>query len=160
MQVVCFMNIFYMLILISTLVAVRFACLGYDQPSIENKLYLLVLSGAAIFFAWVAYNLAIQSVYSWGSMVKAGFDCYLPELAKKLGYELPKDGHRQREFWLAISRRAIYNRKLNPASWTPIETGPEVQATKSQLEPAAGLSIADEVDNPTASTKDPVSGED
>jgi hypothetical protein len=46
-----------------------------------------------------------------------GDDCYLPSLAKKLGYKLPPNGKTQREFWEAVSRRAIYHRELEPSEW-------------------------------------------
>lgn len=166
MQVVCFMNLFYIFILTAALGFIRFTFLGYDQPSIDSKLYLLGISASAILFAWVAYKLSIQSIYSWGSVVKAGFDCYLPELATKLGYELPKDEQRRREFWLAISRRAIYNRKFNPADWIPIETSaaetsPSARAAKPEPgQPMAEQPTAEEAETNAASgngTGDPAS---
>jgi hypothetical protein len=52
-----------------------------------------------------------------GSLVKAAFDCYLPDLAKRLGHKLPLTGDEQRRFWIAVSRRAIYHRPLKPEKW-------------------------------------------
>jgi hypothetical protein len=53
-------------------------------------------------------------------MVKGAFDCYLPELAEKLGYELPKDEKGRYTFWEEVSRRANYNRTFD-TKWTPSE---------------------------------------
>ena len=40
----------------------------------------------------IFYELSVERIYIWGAFVKAAFDCYLPALAKKLGYELPEKG--------------------------------------------------------------------
>ena len=37
-----------------------------------------------------AYVLSIPKIHSWGDWVMASFDCYLADLAARLGYQLPK----------------------------------------------------------------------
>lgn len=57
---------------------------------------------------------------------RPGSDCYLPALAKQLGYKLPDDPAVQGEFWEAVSRRAIYNQTFPPellAKLQPPEAG-------------------------------------
>jgi hypothetical protein len=78
-------------------------------------LILLTLCSATL--VWLAYEMSIERAHVWGSLVKAAFDCYLPDLAKRLGYKLPTTGADQRRFWIAVSRRAIYNRPFRPEDW-------------------------------------------
>jgi hypothetical protein len=51
--------------------------------------------------------------------VKAAFDCYLPDLAKKMGFELPENGDGRKAFWVAVSKQAIYWEPLKPEEWKP-----------------------------------------
>ncbi len=80
---------------------------------------------ASLVIARLAYGLALERIYSWGALVKAGFDCYLPELAGKLGYSLPATSREQKLFWQEVSRRAIYHKPLIAESW------PRVASQKS-----------------------------
>jgi hypothetical protein len=123
-QVVCFMNLFYLSLVTAIVALCRFAAQDYDDEAIALKLYLLAICFASIVCAYLFYILSIHSIYSWGSIVKAAFDCYLPELAAKLGYELPPEEPRRREFWATVSRRALFNRKFKPTDWlvAPIAT--------------------------------------
>lgn len=74
---------------------------------------------AAVIVCRLAYLFSLEQVYPWGDLVKAAFDCYLPDLAKKLGFELPDTLERRREFWVAVSEQAIYWRRMKPEDWTP-----------------------------------------
>ena len=70
--------------------------------------------------------------------MKAAFDCYLPELAAKLGYDLPLEEPRRREFWGAVSRRALFNRKFKPTDWLPVAVAPAAaERPPAAAEPAA-----------------------
>jgi hypothetical protein len=53
-------------------------------------------------------------------LVRAAFDCYLPALAKQLGYELPKTAVERRQFWIEVSQRVTYHQVLKPERWLPI----------------------------------------
>jgi len=33
----------------------------------------------AALLAWLTYQFSIEKIYEWGSLVKAAFDCYLPD---------------------------------------------------------------------------------
>jgi hypothetical protein len=88
--------------------------------AIENKLFASFAFGSALFF-WISYGLAIERICEWGTFVKAAFDCYLPDLAKKLGYKLPLRRVDQREFWKAISRQAIFNDAIKAEKWPRID---------------------------------------
>ena len=85
-------------------------------------------------FAWLMYELSINRAYSWGSLVKAAFDCYLPELASKLGYILPLTGEEQRHFWVAVSRRAIYHRKFKPEDWARSKNLEQMDTKPKQIQ--------------------------
>ncbi len=76
-----------------------------------NGVNLLVAIAAAI-VCRLAYLFAVELVYPWGDLVKAAFDCYLPDLAKKMGFDLPAAGERRVAIWRAVSEQAIY--------WTPL----------------------------------------
>ena len=52
-----------------------------------------------------------------GAYVKAAFDCYLPELAKKLGFRMPAAPEKQKELWAAISQRVAYHLTFEPEPW-------------------------------------------
>src|ERR1700694_840352 len=46
------------------------------------------------------------SLCVWGDWVKASFDYYLPDLAKRLALALPAKNDEQMELWKSVSRRA------------------------------------------------------
>ncbi len=58
------------------------------------------------------YKLAVYSIPAWGELVNAGFDCYLPPLAKQLGFDLPKTSALRRQFWRDFSEQVVY--RLRP----------------------------------------------
>jgi len=79
----------------------------------------LLIAIVAAIVCRLAYLFSIKLVYPWGDLVKAAFDCYLPDLAKKMGFELPETADKRYEFWQAVSRQAIYWERLEPAKWKP-----------------------------------------
>ena len=97
------------------------------RPFLDSGDYGLLLAAVvSLGVAWGSYELAIDRAVGWGRVVRAGFDCYLPALAKQLGYKLPDDPAVQGEFWEAVSRRAIYNQTFPPellAKLQPPEAG-------------------------------------
>jgi hypothetical protein len=42
-----------------------------------------------LILSYLFYRWAVSRVPAWGELVMTAFDCYLPQLAKQLGYELP-----------------------------------------------------------------------
>lgn len=132
-QVNCAVNICFFAFVISLAAAISFV-VGFHLKSLSTvytsfaaMLPILHTSGFWL-FAWMigaaivsraAYHFAVELVYSWGDLVKAAFDCYLPDLAKKMGFELPDDAVRRKEFWVAVSRQAIYWSALKPEEWKP-----------------------------------------
>ena len=75
--------------------------------------YFIFVGIVATSVCVVAYRLSIERIHSWGRLVKAAFDCYLPALAKKLGYQLPKTEEKRRKFWIEVSQRVTYHRVLS-----------------------------------------------
>jgi hypothetical protein len=64
---------------------------------------------ATLLLANGCYLLAVRSAKSWwGETYKSAYDLYLDALAKKLGYTLPADPTKRREFWRMISNRFRY----------------------------------------------------
>jgi hypothetical protein len=76
----------------------------------------------ALVLASVFYNGAIAAALVWGARVKATFDVYIDDLARKLGYEPPIS----KADWAQISRAFIYREQLPPkkVSGTPARTPP------------------------------------
>jgi len=81
-----------------------------------NWWFAVAAAGSAL-LARITYRLSIEQVYVWGGHVKAMFDCYLPELATKLGYQVPSSREEEVKFWLTVSRRAIYHRAFPSQEW-------------------------------------------
>jgi hypothetical protein len=67
--------------------------------------------------ARLSYNLSIERIRTWGTLVRAAFDCSLPSLATKLGYRLPATGEAQRKFWNAVTQRTGFHIPLKPEDW-------------------------------------------
>jgi hypothetical protein len=74
-------------------------------------------------FAGIFYHWAVSRVPAWGSLVMSAFDCYLPALARQLGFELPSTNKKRREFWTELSRQSLYRREpdgrppFRPEKW-------------------------------------------
>jgi len=79
-----------------------------------------LLVPAFVLLAWGAHAFSVSRVQAWGELVKSAFDCYLPDLAKRLGYDLPKKREDQLRFWEDVSRRAIYGIPFKPENWSPV----------------------------------------
>lgn len=83
----------------------------------SRSLWLLATVVAAPMIARIAYKLATLQAYAWGTWVKAAFDCYLPDLAKQLGFKLPKGSKERREFWGGVSYRVAYHYPFETRKW-------------------------------------------
>lgn len=70
--------------------------------TVKSMSFILFAVGAAL-LGWLSYEISIERIEEWGGLVKAAFDCYLPDLARKLGYKLPLTGDDQKRFWTAVS---------------------------------------------------------
>ena len=78
----------------------------------------------ALLVAYIAYRAAISLVPDWGDQVKSAFDCYLPALAKQLGYNMPIAPSSRRKIWEDLSRHLLYGDPLNPPYAKPSSGGP------------------------------------
>jgi hypothetical protein len=83
----------------------------------------------ALVTAAAAYELAIMLVSEWGGFVKAAFDLHLPELARQLGYQLPKASERK-AFWNDVNSQFNY--------WSPIDSAQWPAAELKAAKPAGG----------------------
>lgn len=132
-QVNCAVNACFFAFAISIAAAACFIA-GFDlkslsktYPTFTAMLPLLHSSGFR-FLSWAvgagivcraAYLFSLELVYAWGDLVKAAFDCYLPDLAKKMGFELPETAKERQEFWDAVTQQAMYWDPLEPKDWKP-----------------------------------------
>jgi hypothetical protein len=146
-SVTCTMNTFFLSLLLTALYFFRIiVCVAEDwfghQIETVEKLWsfgAFALAGGLV--TWLAYELSVQKAYGWGAFVKAAFDCYLPALAKKLGYKLPVRGEDQKEFWRAVTRRAAFHRELKPEDW------PGLDCSKSKCIASQGADDAETEEN-------------
>ncbi|MEO9614425.1 MAG: hypothetical protein ABJG86_22685 [Nitratireductor sp.] len=100
----------------------------------------LLYAIAAIVTAWLAYELAIERSVAWGSLVKAAFDCFLPDLGQKLGATTPQAAGESEAFWVGVSRQAIYNRPRPQKA--PATKKPAARAGKAKTNTARARSTA------------------
>jgi hypothetical protein len=90
----------------------------------------LGLSLAAMVSAYLFYLAAVALIPAWGQAVKACFDIGLPELAKKLGFELPSTESERQKFWLEFSQTVAYRTRLDRSTimlaenWLPAKSTP------------------------------------
>jgi hypothetical protein len=68
----------------------------------------------ALVVAFVSYRFGVSAVPEWGEQVKSAFDCYLPALAKQLGYAMPTDREARRKIWLTLSQQLLYGDDFTP----------------------------------------------
>lgn len=126
-RVNCAVNICFFAFAIGFASAICFV-VGFDVKSLDNtyKTFTAMLpilhTSSFRFFSWTigaavicraAYAFSIELIYAWGDLVKAAFDCYLPDLAKKLELDLPGGADARKKLWTALSEQAIYWRRLD-----------------------------------------------
>jgi hypothetical protein len=78
----------------------------------------------ALVAALVAYRAAISLVPDWGDQVKSAFDCYLPALAKQMGYNMPIAPSSRRRIWEDLSGHLLYGDPFDPPYAKPSSGGP------------------------------------
>jgi hypothetical protein len=130
-QVDCLVNVIFLSLLFASAAFVRFlmtANLGHCfSPDVVFAFagwdYLLACA-AAFAIARIAYGVSIERACAWGVFVKVAFDCYLPALAKQLGFRLPAGRADQKRFWTAVSRRVIYHQTFDPQDWPADDPAP------------------------------------
>jgi hypothetical protein len=130
-QVNCLVNLCFFSALISLAAIIRLTwnlimtakvqASGFDIGSFAAaNLYIMGAVVVAAVLARMAYNLSIERVHTWGNLVRAAFDCFLPALATRLGYKLPMSGEEQRRFWIAVSQRVGFHYPLKPEDWIQV----------------------------------------
>jgi hypothetical protein len=83
-----------------------------EPPKIGSTWTLVALY--ALVVAIAAYNFAISLVPDWGEQIKSAFDCYLPALAKQLGYAMPTNPAARRDIWERLSGQLLYGEPFDP----------------------------------------------
>jgi len=74
----------------------------------------LIAALAALLLVFPLYAFAINQAKAWGELVKAAFDCYLPDLAKQLGYAVPTTATGRGGFWGEINALIVYRQAADP----------------------------------------------
>jgi len=95
------------------LISPLFVHLELDAAVVRRA--VAVVAGSVAGFA--AYRFAIMRAHAWGAVVRSAFDLYLPDLAKQLGYELPRTKKARREFWSDINDMLLDETPVEPARW-------------------------------------------
>ena len=86
---------------------------SFDAVSARDTL----IAAACIATALICYRWATIRAVAWGELVKSTFDCFLPDLAKQLGYKLPESDADRKTFWREINRLIIYQVPMTPDKW-------------------------------------------
>jgi hypothetical protein len=97
---------------------------------------------AAFIASRVAYRGAIATAISWGELVKAAFDLYLPALATQLGYRLPGTSEARARFWNDVSSMFLYRQQLSPDDLRP--AAPPAESREGEGGEKAGESDKEE----------------
>jgi len=143
------LNICYFAGIISLAAFVRVVVHGsiVTPPLLDLKtlLFAAVAVGAGC-ICRTSYNFSIESIHAWGDLVKAAFDCFLPALAERLGYALPKSAADQQNFWTDVSRRAIYHLPL-AGEWPQAGAKAKCGTDKSASGHAHGKGDGDDKDD-------------
>lgn len=87
------------------LLLVEYVVLAVLAVRVEAPLFLLAAVVAIPIISWAAS----QSALSWGSVVKATFDVYLPELREKLGLPRPHSRAEERAVWGGFSQAVLFH---------------------------------------------------
>jgi hypothetical protein len=123
-QIDCLVNCCYLSIFLFIISAagalehlIRGRAIAVDGP----LLWFLWFCLASLPLAYVFYICAVKSIPQWGGLVKAAFDCFLPNLAEQLGYQLPTTEFERVEFWTTLSQQMIYGRE--PDGKSPFQVG-------------------------------------
>jgi hypothetical protein len=70
----------------------------------------LLIPLAAAIVAYATFHMAKSAAIQWGHWVKAAFDTFLPDLCKKMNFEIPPSRTQEVDFWDKFSRAIIYRR--------------------------------------------------
>ncbi len=136
-QVDCFVNVAVLaagLALAAIAVAVVNAA---DGPiASPDMVRCLVVVGVSVPVSLFAYRWALACAAMWGETVKAAFDCYLPVLAKQLGYDVPPTEAERRAFWEQFSARVLYRYPM-AREWPLVGKADETAKPKEPLAPTA-----------------------
>jgi hypothetical protein len=115
-QVDFFVNVCVLSFALAVAVVIQAVAAGYRAGALPpNWTLTLGVTGASLLVSIASYFLAVSQVPNWGELVMAAFDCYLPALAKQLGYAVPSDEAGRRAFWIAFSQRVLYREAFEGA---------------------------------------------
>jgi hypothetical protein len=103
----------------------------------------LAFGADGLLAAYLFYRWAVTRVPAWGNWVMSAYDCYLPALAKQLGYELPPTEAERIAFWNAFSRQLIYRRDPDGKLAFSVEkwVKPAADAEKTKTPQTVALTI-------------------
>jgi hypothetical protein len=126
-QVNCMMNACYLALFVALATAIRliFEAVTRSQANPPDTAKLACVLMLASLLVLVAYAGATAAVVAWGETVKSAFDCFLPALAKQLGYALPAHESDRKDFWNAIARLLLYREPLADGAWPSAAPPPE-----------------------------------
>jgi hypothetical protein len=82
--------------------------------------HLLIVAITAAVLTRAAYLSAVSLAKEWGEVVKSSFDLYLPDLAKKLGYEPPATYAERILFWRSVDSQFRFWTPVRPEDWTKV----------------------------------------
>jgi len=109
-------------------------------------LWLAVGAGGSL-ATYLFYRWAVSRVPAWGDWVMTAFDCYLPALAKQLGYELPPTEKERVAFWTAFSQQLIFRRDPDGSLAFSVDDWMKSSAKPEEKTASTPIVVAVEVNN-------------
>lgn len=101
---------------------------SYKSIPVNSFLFWLLI-GFEVFIVYVCQYRATRSAVNWGQTVKSAFDVYLPDLATKIGLQLPETREGRKLMWQNYGIALLYARE---------DFLPELSKPKDETEKLAG----------------------
>lgn len=115
------------MILLTSSLAMRIYA-SYKNIPVNSFLFWLLI-GFEIAVVYVCQYRATRSAINWGQTVKSSFDVYLPDLATKIGLQLPDTREARKLMWQNYGIALLYARE---------DFLPELSKSKDATEKSAG----------------------
>jgi hypothetical protein len=112
---------------------------GYANFVASFQYHWLLWGTGGLIASYLFYRWAVSRVPAWGELVMTAFDCYLPALAKQLGYELPSTSGEREKFWTAYSQQLVYRR--DPEGRLPFQVEDWKRPKETEAAPKSGSQV-------------------
>lgn len=103
--------------LTGTISLVRGVGVAYHHGWGKRVAILFICAAIFVVIARALYLASVSSLAAWGEALNSAFDLYLPALARKLGYRLPRSLVERRRFWNEFSSQITFFDPMRSEDW-------------------------------------------